>query len=35
MILRYDEKYGASKMDIGRTTRHTLSLLIRHRFGKT
>ena len=32
LILRYDEKYGASKMDVGRTTRQTLALLVRHRF---
>lgn len=31
LILRYDHKEGASKMNIGRTTRQTLALLVRHR----
>jgi len=33
LILRYDRKPGASKMAVGRTTRQTLALLLRHRFG--
>lgn len=32
LILRYDHKEGASKMDLGRTTRQTLALLVRERF---
>lgn len=32
LILRYDHKEGASKMDVARTTKQTLSLLARHRF---
>jgi dolichol-phosphate mannosyltransferase len=32
LILRYDHKEGASKMDVGRTTKQTLALLVRHRF---
>jgi dolichol-phosphate mannosyltransferase len=31
LILRYDHKDGASKMDVGRTTMQTLALLVRHR----
>jgi dolichol-phosphate mannosyltransferase len=34
LILRYDHKDGASKMDVGRTTKQTLALLVRHRFRK-
>lgn len=33
LLLRYDRKGGASKMDIGRTARNTLALLARRRFG--
>lgn len=32
LILRYDHKEGASKMNLGRTTRQTLALLARQRF---
>lgn len=35
LILRYDHKEGASKMEVGQTTKATLALLLRHRFGKT
>ena len=35
LILRYDHKEGASKMNVGQTTRQTLALLLRHRFGRT
>ena len=31
LILRYDHKEGASKMNVARTTRQTLGLMIRHR----
>ncbi len=31
LILRYDHKEGASKMNVGRTTRQTLGLMVRHR----
>jgi dolichol-phosphate mannosyltransferase len=31
LILRYDQKEGDSKMDVVRTTRQTLGLLVRHR----
>ena len=30
LILRYDHKEGASKMDVGRTTRQTFGLMMRH-----
>jgi dolichol-phosphate mannosyltransferase len=33
LILRYDQKLSSSKMNVGRTVRQTLSLLIRRRFG--
>jgi len=33
LILRYDLKTGASKMDIGATTAGTLKLMLRRRFG--
>jgi dolichol-phosphate mannosyltransferase len=33
LVLRYERKSGKSKMDVGRTTRETLSLLVRRRFG--
>ena len=35
IILRYDQKAGASKMNIFRTIRQTLSLLLRQRFKKS
>jgi dolichol-phosphate mannosyltransferase len=31
LILRYDHKEGASKMNVARTTRQTLGLMVRHR----
>jgi dolichol-phosphate mannosyltransferase len=31
LILRYDHKEGASKMDVVRTTKQTLALMVRHR----
>jgi dolichol-phosphate mannosyltransferase len=34
MILRYDLKEGASKMDVGRTVRDTLRLVIQRRLGR-
>ena len=34
LILRYDHKEGASKMDVGQTTKMTLALVLRHRFGR-
>lgn len=34
IILRYDRKPGASKMNVRKTVMQTLSLLIKHRFGK-
>lgn len=34
IILRYDRKPGASKMNIQKTILQTLSLLMKHRFGK-
>jgi len=34
LVLRYDLKGGASKMNVGRTVRRTLSLLVRRRFGR-
>jgi dolichol-phosphate mannosyltransferase len=33
LILRYDFKEGASKMDVGRTLRNTLALMAKRRFG--
>src|SRR5664280_2881249 len=33
LLLRYDRKRGASKMDISRTLRETLLLIVRRRFG--
>jgi dolichol-phosphate mannosyltransferase len=35
LILRYDQKAGASKMDLKRTTRDTLALMARHRFRRS
>ena len=32
LILRYDQKEGESKMDLGATIRKTLALVVRHRF---
>ena len=34
MVLRYDQKHGASKMDVGSTIVTTLKLLLKRRFGK-
>ena len=34
LLLRYDQKRGASKMDVGRTTRQTLALLARRYMGR-
>jgi dolichol-phosphate mannosyltransferase len=34
IILRYDRKPGASKMNVRKTVAQTLNLLIKHRFGK-
>jgi dolichol-phosphate mannosyltransferase len=34
LILRYDQKEGESKMDIGATVRKTLRLVVRHRTGR-
>ncbi|NOH00765.1 MAG: glycosyltransferase [Chloroflexi bacterium] len=34
IILRYDRKPGASKMNVRRTIMQTLNLLVKHRFGK-
>lgn len=34
IILRYDRKPGASKMNVRKTVMQTLNLLIKHRFGK-
>ncbi|MFO0946355.1 MAG: glycosyltransferase [Planctomycetota bacterium] len=34
LILRYDQKAGASKMNVGRTIRRTLQLMVRRRFGQ-
>jgi dolichol-phosphate mannosyltransferase len=34
LVLRYDQKQGASKMKVGRTIRRTLLLLVRERFGR-
>jgi dolichol-phosphate mannosyltransferase len=33
LILRYDQKKGASKMRVGRTVRETLHLMVRRRLG--
>jgi len=33
LILRYDQKVGESKMDIGATVRKTIRLIIKHRIG--
>lgn len=33
LILRYDQKAGASKMNVGRTIRRTLNLMVRRRLG--
>jgi dolichol-phosphate mannosyltransferase len=33
LILRYDQKVGESKMDIGATVRKTFRLIVKHRFG--
>jgi dolichol-phosphate mannosyltransferase len=33
LVLRYERKSGKSKMNVGRTIRDTLSLLVRRRFG--
>lgn len=35
LILRYDQKKSSSKMNVGRTIRQTLSLLVRRRLGLT
>jgi dolichol-phosphate mannosyltransferase len=35
LILRYDHKAGASKMDLKRTTRDTFALMARHRFRRS
>jgi dolichol-phosphate mannosyltransferase len=34
MVLRYDRKQGASKMDVGTTAAATLGLLLRRRLGR-
>ena len=34
MLLRYDQKQGPSKMDVGRTAMQTLKLLVKRRFGR-
>jgi hypothetical protein len=34
MILRYDFKEGASKMDVGRTIKDTLRLVVQRRMGR-
>jgi dolichol-phosphate mannosyltransferase len=34
LILRYDQKGGVSKMNVGRTIRRTLALMLRRRFGR-
>ncbi len=34
MVLRYDRKQGASKMDVGSTAAATLGLMLRRRFGR-
>jgi dolichol-phosphate mannosyltransferase len=34
MLLRYDQKQGVSKMNVGRTTRQTLKLLAKRRLGR-
>ena len=34
LILRYDFKYGISKMKVARTAGNTLALLARRRFGR-
>jgi len=34
MVLRYDRKEGASKMDVRRTTTATLRLMLRRRLGR-
>jgi dolichol-phosphate mannosyltransferase len=34
MVLRYDQKEGASKMNVGMTIRRTLGLMARSKFGK-
>jgi dolichol-phosphate mannosyltransferase len=33
LVLRYDQKKGASKMRVGRTVRETLHLIVRRRLG--
>jgi hypothetical protein len=33
-VLRYDQKLGESKMNVGRTVLRTLHLLVRERFGR-
>lgn len=33
LILRYDQKQGASKMNVAQTARKTLRLIVKHRFG--
>jgi dolichol-phosphate mannosyltransferase len=35
LLLRYDLKKGASKMNVGRTSRQTLALIVRRRLGGT
>jgi len=34
LVLRYDQKLGESKMNVGRTVLRTLHLLVRERFGR-